>query len=156
MKIKFIHKLFDIEHNATQYSRFAIQVGNYVAIENKEYKIYKVLSEFDKIQDCLELDSIIVYIEDDVKIHIDIDDFAGATTLHTKPACDNCKFLDTSVMLTSYPGQYRCKCLESKVGSVVCDKTSSTVCEFHQFISAKQNHFTFPDAFYVPTQGNGI
>lgn len=137
MKIKFIHKLFDIEHDATQYSRFAIQVGNYVVIENKEYKISKVVSEFDKIQDCLELDSIQVYIGDEVKIHTSIDFGGNITALHTKPACSNCKFLDTSVMLTSYPSKYRCLSKESGKFSIQCDKTSSTVCDFHQFSSAK-------------------
>ena len=59
-------------------------------------------------------------------------------------------------MLTSYPGQYRCKCLESKIGSVQCDKTSSTVCDFHQFGSSKQNQYREHAAFYISAPGNGI
>ena len=48
-------------------------------------------------------------------------------------SCSNCKFLDTTVRLMSYPPQFYCKSNESGKYSVKCDKIDTFKCDFHEF-----------------------
>ncbi len=48
-------------------------------------------------------------------------------------SCSNCKFLDTTVTLMSYPPKFSCKSNESGKYSVKCDKIGTFKCDFHEF-----------------------
>ena len=84
-------------------------------VANKILEEYKNAS--DERNDKIISDKMKTIIQEDIQIK----------------SCSNCKFLDTTVTLMSYPPKFSCKSNESGKYSVKCDKIDTFKCNFHEF-----------------------